>query len=162
MKNIEEINKAAIKNSEGLCRLVLTDEDLLNRPMKILTMVKSELENRCGIEKGVLRLPTTEELADFVDPSIRVHASNHQKEEEEKNSTNGKEFFSTGKSSCINNEYRSRQYIAVTANAPEGSHEYNRERHAYLKAMHLYCDMVNRKAFEKNYKLEILPDVPPD
>lgn len=158
-------NKAAIKNSESLCRIVVTDEDLLNRTEETLAIIKSDLENHCGLRKGIINLPSTEDLVSFVDPSIRQHKSNSEEQQkkdvEVEKSNEEKEFFLRGKSICVNDEYLSRKYIAVTANAPEGSHEYDRERKAYLKSMRLYCDMVNRKAFDRDYYLEILPDYAP-
>eukprot|EP01119_Soliformovum_irregulare_P023676 TRINITY_DN8319_c0_g1_i3.p1 TRINITY_DN8319_c0_g1~~TRINITY_DN8319_c0_g1_i3.p1 ORF type:complete len:167 (+),score=32.08 TRINITY_DN8319_c0_g1_i3:413-913(+) len=63
----EKYMSAALETSKGLDRICVSYEDVLQDPMKWCTLMFKTLSER-GI-KG-LRIPTADELAQFVDPNL--------------------------------------------------------------------------------------------
>jgi hypothetical protein len=62
-------NKRAIQQSRDLCRVVTSYRLMMNQPVVELTRIYNELRENCGV--AVPRVPTTDEINDFIDIKLQ-------------------------------------------------------------------------------------------
>jgi len=70
-------NRLAIQNSQGLCRVVISDAALIQDGAGTLGMIYEQLRG-CGVD--VPRMATTGAIENFIDPSLHHHKQNHAEE----------------------------------------------------------------------------------
>jgi len=122
-------NRFAIQNSQGMCRVITSNDDIIADPELELTKVLKGLED-CGLPKQNLNITAS---IDFIDITEQ-----HGHEVENPCMING-----------TNGKWRLNNY----ASKDNSLDKRWLEESYYSKAMQLYCDMKNGKAFEQDYNL---------
>jgi len=133
-------NTHAIQNSQGLCRVVTTNENILKSPLQEIQYIADELTNKCHLPAGTNRI-TQEQVDQFIDPTLQHNTKN--KENQRILETIG------GDHNCHMKDYVS-EYET-------GSEHHNRELSMYKTAMKIFCDLDSHKAFEQDYHWPTIP-----
>lgn len=129
-------NKAAVKNSADLCRVLSSNNDVLSDPMKELKRISDELTSKCGVPQPPQQI--TKEIVDsFVDPNLQ-----HNKKQLEATKAQKNVIESHG--DCKIREFDSE--------LPENDPRRKDELDMYLKAMRVYCDFQSGVAYDANYE----------
>jgi len=129
-------NERALKNSEGMCRVLSSNEAVFADPLKEVQRISDELTSKCGVPSPPEKL--SKDVVDrFVDPSLQ-----HHKKDEGDGDDRKEELANYD--GCSVRDYDS--------SADPDSSEYQRERDLYLKAMKIYCDLQGGKAYEAGYE----------
>ena len=128
-------NMRGIQNSQALCRITSSNEKILGDPLHEVQRISDELTKHCGLPKPSSQI--TQDLVDkFVDPSLQ-----HNKKQREAEDA-AKEVIADY-DGCKVHDYES--------DYPLGTPNHQRERSLYLKAMQIFCDFENGKAYEPGY-----------
>lgn len=64
-------NEAAIRNSVGMCRVVTSNDRILQSPVEEVTRIVQELTDRCNVMSPPRRLPSESVVNDFVDVTLQ-------------------------------------------------------------------------------------------
>jgi hypothetical protein len=128
-------NMLAIRNSQGLCRVLTSNNAVLHDPLSEGQRISDELTNKCGVVKPPRRL-TQDKASEFVNQELQQQSMKSE------------------------NEMAEREVIAVYDgcnvygyDSPlEDGHRNEREMESYKAAMKIYCDMENGKAFDADYQ----------
>lgn len=123
-------NRRALEHSKGLCRVVTSNEDILENPFSEIERISDELTLKCQVRPPPQQL-SMESVQQFIDTGLQ-HA----------NVTLEKDvLISYG--NCTVHNYANKY--------SEGTIERKREVVVYLKAMKIYCDLKNGRAFNQDY-----------
>ena len=131
-------NMRGVQNSQGLCRVLSSNDAILADPLGEVKRISNELTNTCGVPAPSSEI-TQEEVDKFIDPNMQ----------------HGKKQMGEGRppiedvDGCIIPEYDS----DYTEDGPEKEFE----RHMYLAAMRIYCAFKSGKAYEDDY---VWPEIP--
>jgi hypothetical protein len=125
-----------------------SNDAILKNPQLELTRISNELEDRCDLESRSLLL---DKMSNFVDNSLQHGVLTDE-------SVRGGD----GADACVIPPYKrpslSSRTKAATADADPVDDELliATETEVYEKAMQVFCDMNNRKAFGPNYVWPVL------
>jgi len=131
-------NTRAVQNSQKLCRVLSSNDDVLANPLGEVLRITEELTTKCGVPPPPKTI-TQEDIDIFIDPNMQ----------------HGKKEMGAGRATledyngCIIPDFDS-------VNKP-GSQEHNRESALYMVAMKIHCDFKNGKAYEDNYEWPQIP-----
>lgn len=140
-------NMRAIQNSYNLCVVYSSNESIFNNPYNELQRITNELTTKCGVPKPSEQL--TQDIVDrFVDPNL-LHNNQKQKEREMLNN-NENDYYDNDKMVIAN--YDGCIVYQLETTSLVGSVIYNREEDLYMKAMKMYCDFKNGKAYKDDYE----------
>eukprot|EP00624_Nannochloropsis_granulata_P005920 evm.model.NODE_42098_length_28510_cov_28.859102.6 len=126
-------NRLAIQNSQGLCRVVISNTALIQDGAGVLGMVYEQLRG-CGVD--VPRMATTKDIDSFIDPSLHHQMQNHADE-------------------CQLTVQKSWKSEAAS------EHDKARQNKAYAHALRVYCAMESGTAFSPSFEWEDLGDAAP-
>lgn len=126
-------NMRALQNSAGLCRVLSSNEAILENPLVEIQRMSDELTSKCGVPKPPEKL-TQEAVDRFVDPKLQ-----HNKKDE----SGGKKEIANY-DGCSIKDYES--------DTKPGTAEYRREHDLYHMAMKIYCDFKSGKAYKDDYE----------
>jgi hypothetical protein len=135
-------NMRAIQNSEGLCRVLTSNEAVLADPMTEVQRIANELTTKCGVPEPPREL-TQEDVDKFVDPSLNTES---EKSSDGKQAKTHYTVVHDYGNDCVANDY-----LAEFEEEAQ-PFEYTRERDLYLKAMQVYCDLRTGEAFNEGYE----------
>ena len=130
-------NMRALQNSQGLCRVLTSNEAVLTNPLEEVRRISHELTTKCGVPAPSKDI-SMEDVEKFMDPSLQ-----HNKKERDANEAS-KPIITIYGDSCVVREYESNEM----PDSPAGK----RERSLYLKAMKIYCDMQSGEAYKDDYQ----------
>jgi hypothetical protein len=131
-------NMRAVQNSQGLCRVLSSNDAILADPLNEVQRISDELTSKCGVPSPPNRV-TQEEVDKFVDPKLQ---HNKKKREEEEQASERK----------ILAEYDGCKVFDYEDDPNDMSPKRARELAMYKKAMKVYCDFKSGKAYEAEYK----------
>lgn len=131
-------NMRAIENSDGLCRVLTSNEAIFADPLKETQRISKELTDTCGVPAPPQQL-TQEEVDKFVDPELQ-----HNKKKTVHDDVNRKVIMKYD-NGCEIRDFDS-DYDKIKDAAA-----YDRERGLYIKAMRIYCDLQNGEAYDVGY-----------
>jgi hypothetical protein len=126
-------NMRALQNSQGLCRVYTSNEEILNNPLIEVQRISDELTHQCNVPKPPNAL-TIEQVNKFVDTSLQHNA---------KSKFNVGPIIERHGTDCDVHE------LVTTTNKTDPL--YNVELQWYRMAMKLYCDMKSGVAYRDNY-----------
>ena len=132
-------NKAALTNSQGLCRVLSSNEAILENPLHEVQRIANELTTKCGVPappKGTLQ---QEDVDRFVDPNLQ-----HNKKE-----AHPKKVIASYYGTCEVPEYKSE--------FKPPSMDYQREHDMYMVAMKLYCALKSGDAYKESFEWPAVP-----
>lgn len=129
-------NKNAIQSSKSLCRVVTSNNAILDDPQGEAKRISNELTSKCGVRKAP-REPLVGETEKFIDSNLQ-----HSTQAQENESLNKKVLLN--QSSCIVYDYPSE--------LESGTIEKARELDLYLMAMKIYCDLQSGTALAPDYQ----------
>lgn len=134
-------NMRAIQNSEGLCRVVTSNEAVLENPLQEVRRLSNELFTRCGVPKPARNL-----IQDDVDKFVSRDLQHNKKQNDA-----DKPVMHDFGAGC-----EAREYVS---DYPVGSTNYERESSLYLKAMRIYCDFKSGSLYKAgpDYEWPTLP-----
>ena len=127
-------NKQAILNSADLCRVLSSNNAVLADPLKETERIAKELEETCGVPAPPSRI-SQHVIDSFVDPKLQ---HNKRALEDEKQSMAILEMHG----SCEVRDYKS----------VDGGEKNPNEVQMYKRAMKVYCDLEDGKAYESDYE----------
>jgi hypothetical protein len=141
-------NKNAIENSMGLCRIPISYDDLVERPLAQIQSIAQTLHDLCGFTQFHPTIMTQEyiqgmQLNDEWIPSHHGQGVNNNYVTQQH--TSGKDAVPSTKT-C--------QTVPYTQEKFGKRSTYNQ----YLETMKVYCDLINKRAFQDGYiwpKLDI-------
>jgi hypothetical protein len=131
-------NMRAVQNSQGLCRVLSSNDAILADPLNEVQRISDELTSKCGVPSPPNRV-TQEEVDKFVDPKLH---HNKKKREEEEQASERK----------ILAEYDGCKVFDYEDDPNDMSPKRARELAMYKKAMKVYCDFKSGKAYEAEYE----------
>jgi hypothetical protein len=132
-------NMRAIQNTEGLCIVYTSNEDVLEDPLTVVTRISQELTAKCGVPKPPEAL-TNETVNQFIDPSLQ-----HNKNKDE------------GEGHKVLADHDGCQVREYESPADQDPAEKARELNLYLTAMKIYCDFKSGEAYKPGYAWPELP-----
>jgi hypothetical protein len=127
-------NMRALQNSQHLCRVFTSNEEVLKRPLEEVQRVADELTSKCQVPKPPQVL-TVEQVNKFVDTSLQ-----HNK----KAADTGRSVIATHHEHCV-------VYELETETDPLDP-QYLLEQQWYKMAMQMYCDMKEGVAYKDDYQ----------
>lgn len=130
-------NKAAVQNSQGLCRVLSSNEAILADPLNEVQRISDELTSKCGVPSPPNRV-TQEEVDKFVDPTLQ-----HNKKKREAEEAGQRELIA---------EYDGCKVYDYETDPNHLSPKRARELELYKEAMKIYCDFQSGKAYEPDYE----------
>lgn len=133
-------NVYAIQYSNGYCRVVTSSDGIVRDTLKEIARTTRELTSRCHIIPSPNATLTFDVVDAFVDHSLQHNTNGHHL----KRQSNATILHDFG-NGCVANKL-------ISDHADESEDQLN-ERHAYLIAMKLYCDMQSGMAFDYNYEM---------
>lgn len=125
-------NRKAVENSNRLCRVVTNNDNVLDNPFKEAQRMIDDLSSKCGVHPPPQQRLTNDTVGKFIDSKLQ-HKMNY---------TSKRKLAQHGE--CIIYDYDS-EY-------EDGTLEKQREMDMYLKAMKIYCDFENGRAFDVDYE----------
>ncbi|CAB9512836.1 Glycosyl transferase [Seminavis robusta] len=131
-------NMKAIQNSQGVCRVLSSNDAILANPLDEIKRIANELTTRCGVPEAPKEI-TQEDVDKFIDPNMQ----------------HGKKELAAGKGTlvevdgCVIPEYDS-------VHAPN-SPELIREMAMYKVAMQIHCGFKDGSAYKEDYVWPQLP-----
>jgi hypothetical protein len=126
-------NMRAIQNSQRLCRVLTSNNAILNNPLQEVTRIVEELTKTCGVAPPPSHI-SPEICKEFVDPELQQQKMKRQEEQRK---------VIADYNGCLVYDFDS-----VYKNGTR----HNKEVDMYRKAMRIYCDLENGKAFENDYE----------
>lgn len=127
-------NMRAIQNSQGLCRVLTSNNAILSNPLLEVQRISEELTTKCGVQRPPRRL-TLDVVNEFVDLELQ-----RQKKKREEQVMKRVVADYDG---CKVYEYES-----TYKDGPRRE----KEMATYKAAMKIYCDLESGKAYEINYE----------
>jgi len=128
-------NMRAIQHSQGLCRVLTSNNAVLSHPLKEVQRIADVLTVECGVVSPPQRL--SQEVAnEFVDPELQQQKRNRESETVERE--------------VIADFDGCKVYDYESSNKDGPRHE--REMAMYKTAMKIYCDLENGKAYDEDYE----------
>lgn len=131
-------NMRALQNSNGLCRVYTSNEEILKNPLKEVQRISDELTRQCNVPKPPKEL-TTEQVNKFVDTSLQH---------------NVKSKFNVGP--IIEHHGTDCDVHELVTTTETTDPKYKLELQWYRMAMKIYCDMKSGVAYQDDY---IWPDL---
>lgn len=135
-------NMRAVQNSQGLCRVLSSNEAILSDPLTEVQRISDELTSKCGVPSPPNRV-TQEEVDKFVDPNLQ-----HNKKKREEEEASERKVLA---------EYDGCKVLDYEDDPNDLSPKRIRELDLYMKAMKMYCDFQSGKAYEPDYEWPELP-----
>lgn len=135
-------NMRAVQNSQGLCRVLSSNEAILADPLNEVQRISDELTTKCGVPAPPNRV-TQEEVDKFVDPTLQ-----HNKKKREQEEATHRRVIA---------EYDGCKVYDYEDDPNDLSPKRARELDLYKMAMKMYCDFQSGKAYEPNYEWPELP-----
>ena len=129
-------NMRAIQNSAHLCRVLSSNEAILNNPIKEIKRISGELTTKCKV-KAPPRQIDQQTIDRFFDPNLQ-----HKK--------NAMGIIETETLKVHNNNCIVYNFERDHDNRSKYQHD------IYMKAMKIYCDLQNGSAYKKEYEWPIL------
>jgi hypothetical protein len=129
-------NLRAIQNTEKLCRVLSSNDAILQNPLEEVQRISNELSSKCGVPSPPHKI-TQEDVDEFVDPELQ-----HNK----------KNIEATNKEKKVIEEHDGCKVYEYESNKKDGSPEKEREMSLYKKVMKMYCDFGSGKAYEPDYE----------
>lgn len=126
-------NTRALQNSNGLCRVYTSNEEILKNPMIEVQRISDELTRQCNVPKPPNVL-TTEQVNKFVDTSLQH---------------NVKSKFNTGP--IIERHGTDCDVHELVTTTDKKDSKYQLELTLYRIAMKIYCDMKSGAAYKEDY-----------
>ncbi|GFH44779.1 hypothetical protein CTEN210_01253 [Chaetoceros tenuissimus] len=130
-----QYNKAAIQNSNDLCRIFSNNDAILKDPFHEVNRISDELHTKCGVPLPPRQI-THDIVDDFIDPALQ-----HGKKEVEVKDTPIKVIETYG--DCQIHEFGSLL-------SDDDLHK-KFELDIYLKAMRVFCDLQSGAAYDSKY-----------
>jgi len=130
-------NRLSLLNSQSLCRVVTSNEAVIRDPVSEISRINEEL-TKCGLPSRPLNATA---LLDFFHADIMHVSENNNNQKKNDATTNNEE-------DCIIPPLESGLLITE-----------NNLQNVYMKAMTVFCDLKNGKAFKENYVWPLLPSV---
>jgi len=130
-------NRLSLLNSQSLCRVVTSNEAVIRDPVSEISRINEEL-TKCGLPSRPLNATA---LLDFFHADIMHVSENNNNQKKNDATTNNEE-------DCIIPPLESGLLITD-----------NNLQNVYMKAMTVFCDLKNGKAFKENYVWPLLPSV---
>jgi hypothetical protein len=127
-------NMRALQNSQHLCRVYTSNDDVLNSPLEEVQRVSDELTRQCQVPRPP-HILTQEQVNKFVDTSLQ-----HNK----KAADAGRTVIATHHEHCL-------VYELETETDPLDP-QYLLEQKWYGIAMQIYCDLKEGLAYQSDYK----------
>ena len=116
-------NMRAIENSDGLCRVLTSNDAVMADPLQEVQRVAAELTDKCGVPAPPNKL--LQEMVDnFINPALQHNQKNRELDTDKK--------VIKDYDGCLVRTYDSEH--------DEDTEDFKRERGLYLKAMKIYCD----------------------
>lgn len=131
-------NMRAVQNSQNLCRVLSSNDDVLANPLKEVLRITEELTTKCGVPPPPKTI-AQEDIDVFIDPNMQ----------------HGKKEMGAGRGTLMN--YDGCVIPDFDSVHNPGSQEHDREMALYKTAMKMHCDFKNGKAYEDNYEWPQLP-----
>jgi len=128
-------NMQAIQNSQGLCRVLTSNNAILTNAFTEVQRIADELTKKCGVTNPPNEL-SQEIVNEFVDPQLQKQKRRRENKTVERDvisSYNGCTVYDYGSS-----------YM--------GGSRHKKEMEMYKIAMRIYCDLESGKAYETKYK----------
>jgi len=132
-------NMRGVQNSQGLCRVLSSNDAILADPLGEVQRIASDLTTKCGVPEAP-RTITQEDVDKFIDPNMQ-HGKKQMGE--------GKAIIETMEDGCVIRDYDS----DFMEDGPEKQHE----RDVYMTAMRIHCAFKSGKAYEDDYEWPQLP-----
>jgi hypothetical protein len=129
-------NMRAIQNTEKMCRVLSSNDAILQHPLEEVQRISNELSSKCGVPSPP-HIITQEDVDEFVDPQLQ-----HNKKKQDE--VNKEKKVIEEHDGCNVYEYESTE--------EDGSPEKEREMGLYKKAMKMYCDFGSGKAYKPGYE----------
>jgi len=133
-------NMRAVQNSQELCRVVSSNEKILDNPLLEVQRISDELTLKCGVPSPPRPLDN-DTIHEFVDMSLQ-HNRNELKDD-----LKGKES-----NVAILAQYPGCDVLSYDSTLRKGSTEWEYEEKLYIKAMQIKCDLESGVAFESDYQ----------
>jgi hypothetical protein len=130
-------NMRAVQNSEGLCRVLSSNDAILIDPLAEVQRISDELTSKCGVPSPPQRIEK-EDVNKFVDPNLQHNKKKREKADKEKRVLKD---FGNG---CDARDFES--------DFQENSPNHKSEVGMYLKAMKIYCDFISGDAYQGGYE----------
>jgi hypothetical protein len=128
-------NWKAIVNSNGLCRVLSSNDKILANPLVEVQRIADELTSKCHMPPGPSRIDQSQ-VDKFIDPELQ-----HNKKELQKKNADIR----------ILEEHHGCQVKDYKSDLLDGSIDKTMELNMYMTAMKIYCDMESGDAFDPNY-----------
>lgn len=134
-------NQRALENSRHLCRVVSSNDALLEAPKHEIERVAADLARECGVPAPPLATLNQRTLEQFFDPKLQ-HTQGRKKKE------TSARLLETRSDGCEihDHDHHGRQT----------QQEAREEADLYLKAMRIFCDLKSGAALEDDY---VWPDL---
>ena len=135
-------NMRAVQNSQGLCRVLSSNDAILADPLNEVQRISDELTSKCGVPSPPNRV-TQEEVDKFVDPALQ-----HNKKKREEEEASQRKIIA---------EFDGCKVMDYESDPNDLSPKRARELEMYKKAMKMYCDFQSGKAYKPDY---VWPELP--
>ena len=129
-------NMKAIQNSEKLCRVLSSNDAILQDPVKEVQRISDELSSKCGVPSPPHRI-TQEDVHEFVDPELQHNKKKREEADKEKK---------------VIEEHGGCKVFEYESDEKDGSPEKELEMTLYKKAMKMYCDFQSGEAYKPGYE----------
>ena len=130
-------NMRAVENSAGLCRVLSSNDAVLQDPLQEVSRIAKELTSKCGVPAAPKQI-TKADVAKFVDPKLQHNKKQLHKEEADK-------AIMKDYDGCVIREYTPDEDTI-------GKRDKERELFLYEAAMTIYCDFQSGKAYKPDYE----------
>ena len=133
-------NMRGVQNSQGLCRVMSSNDAILANPLGEVQRIASELTTHCGVPAAPQTI-TQEDVDKFIDPNMQ----------------HGKKQMSMGEGKAIIETVDGCDIPEYDSDFKEDGPDKERERTLYLIAMRIHCAFKSGKAYEDDYEWPELP-----
>jgi hypothetical protein len=129
-------NMRAIQHSQGLCRVLTSNNAILRDPLNEVQRISDELVNKCSVPAPPRRL-AQEIVNEFVDPELQQQKRKREAPAMERD---------------VILDYNGCKVYDYNSLHRNGTRQNDREMNMYKKAMKIYCDLESGKAYEDDYQ----------
>lgn len=136
-------NMRGIQNSQSLCRVYSSNDDLLMDARREVQRVADELVSKCGMPLPPKKTITQAVVEEFIEPNMQ-HNKKKLKEEQEAKMDVLEEYRG-----CFIKDYASQHQ--------KGTNAHDMELDMYKRAMRIYCDLQSGEAYKASYEWPDLP-----
>lgn len=134
-------NMRGVQNSQGLCRVLSSNDAILADPLGEVQRIATELTTKCGVP-ATDKTISQEDVDKFIDPNMQ-----HGK----------KEMGAGAASKAIIESVDGCDIPEYDSDYPEDGPDRHRERELYLVSMRIHCAFKSGKAYEDNFEWPEIP-----